>query len=165
MQRWYPDGTMYSPTRPDERKPSRAFMCWHARLSRLNSADDVAGRDHVVAHPDRVSVATTMAGQREIIIGGRLGTFAGALRLRWRRSEEPRRRLIDGGGHRVTHGRQQISGFLKAKDCGFDIRGRIVSLSHQPGLRGRRHEPQESAGEVVHADRHHVTMRHHRLVE
>jgi hypothetical protein len=129
MQCWYPDGTMYSPTRPDERKTSRAFMCWHARLSRLNSAEDVAGRDHVVAHPDRVNVATTMAGQRGII-SGRLAPFARALGLRWRRRQEPRRRLIDGGGHRVTQGCQQISGFLKAKDCGFDVRRRIVSLSH-----------------------------------
>src|SRR5260370_11523789 len=102
MQRWYPDGTTYSPTRPDERKTSRAFICWPARLSGLNSADDVAGRDHVVAHPDRVSEATTRAGQRGII-GGRLGPFARA-GLRWRRRQEPRRRLIDGGGHRVTHG-------------------------------------------------------------
>jgi hypothetical protein len=88
-------------------------MCWQARLSRLNSASDVAGRDHVVAHPDRASSATAMAGQRTII-GGRLRTFAGALGLLWRRSQEPRGRLIDGGGHRVTHGRQQISGFLEA---------------------------------------------------
>ena len=26
------------------------FICWHTRLSRLNSASDVACRDHVVAH-------------------------------------------------------------------------------------------------------------------
>ena len=130
----------------------------HTRLSRLNSASDVAGRDHVVAHPDRASMATTRAGQR-VIIGGRLRTFARALGLPWRRrSQEPRRRLIDGGWRCVTHGRQQFSGFLEAEDGGFDVRVRIMTLSHQPGLRGRRQEPQESAGEVLHAHRH-VAMR------
>ena len=136
----------------------------HTRLSRLNSASDVADRDHVVAHPDRASMATTMAGQR-VIIGGRLRTFARALRLRWRRSQEPRRRLIDGGWRCVTHGRQQFSGFLEAEDGGFDVRVRIMTLSHQPGLRGRRHEPQESAGEVFHAHRHHVAMRQQGFIE
>ena len=43
-------------------------MCWHTRLSRLNSASDVAGRDHAVAHPDKVSRATTMAGQQVVIV-------------------------------------------------------------------------------------------------
>src|SRR5216684_2331707 len=113
MQRWYPDRTTYSPTGMDERTTSCVFICWHTRLSRLNSASDVAGRDHVVAHPDRASVATTMAGQR-VIIGGRLRTFARALGFLWRWSQEPRRRLIDCGWPCVTHARQQIFGFLEA---------------------------------------------------
>src|SRR5689334_11723242 len=64
MQRRYPDRTTYSPTGTDGRTTSSAFMFWHARLSRLNSASDVAGRDQVVVHPDRASTATTMQGQR-----------------------------------------------------------------------------------------------------
>jgi len=88
-------------------------MCWHARLSRLNSAEDVAGRDHVVAHPDEASMATTMTSQRGIITG-RLGPFARALGLGWRRSQEPRRRLIDGGWPCLTHDDQQVSGLLEA---------------------------------------------------
>src|SRR5216683_776800 len=40
-----------------------------------------------------------------------------------------------------------------------------MTLSHQPGLRGRRHEPQERAGEVIHFDRHYVAMRQQGFVE
>ena len=39
----------------------RVFMCWHVRLSRLNSVSDVAGRDHVVAQPEKGKMTTTMA--------------------------------------------------------------------------------------------------------
>src|ERR1700730_606397 len=137
-------------------------MCWHARLSRLKSASDVATRDHVVAHPDRASMPATIIGQATVM-SRRLRTF-GALGL-WRRSQKTCGRLIDGGWLRVTHSRQQVPGFLKAQDRGFDIGVRIMKLSHQPGLRGCRHEPQERAREVIHSDRQHVAMSQQGFVE
>jgi len=73
--------------------------------------------------------------------------------------------LIDCGGRRVTHGRQQVLGFPEAQDRGFAIAVRIMNLSHQPGLRGRRHEPQERAREVIHSDRQHVAMSQQGFVE
>ena len=63
----------------------------------------------VLIHPFQAMSCRSRAGQR-VIIGGRLRTFARALGLRWRRSQEPRRR----GWRCVTHGRQQFSGFLEA---------------------------------------------------
>src|ERR1700687_2755685 len=85
-------------------------MCWHARLSRLKSASEVATRDHVVAHPDRASMPATIIGQATGM-SRRLRTF-GALGLHWRRSQKACGRLIDGGWRRVTHDRQQVPGFL-----------------------------------------------------
>ena len=75
--------------------------------------DEAVGVLREAAVADLREAEDPFDGQR-VINGGRLRTFARARGLRWRRSQEPRRRLIDGGWRCVTHGRQQFSGFLEA---------------------------------------------------